>query len=180
MGKTAEQPAAPTCPYCGQLAHLVTGEVVYPHRPDLGHRYFWLCAPCEAWVGTHRGTQRALGQPAKKELRRARNALHEQVIDPIWKGAPDCGKYTFAPGDGKARKKILKVARPRVYRFLGHKLGLSDDEVHAGMFTIEQCRAARVALANVTYLEGRDWCKQNPGPKKLGKGPPTGAPIEEL
>lgn len=175
MVEHPERPTTPTCLYCGQLAQLVTGDAIYPHRPDLAHKYFWECAPCDAYVGCHAGTQRSLGVPARKELRRARNALHDQVIDPIWKSAPECGVYACAPGDERARKSIQRSAQPRVYRFLAHKLGLPLEETHVGMFTIEQCHAARTALEGVTYLEIRDWCKQQEdlAPEKRTVEPPV-------
>ena len=39
------------CPYCGKDAALVTGDKIYPHRPDLYDRNFWLCTACDAYVG---------------------------------------------------------------------------------------------------------------------------------
>ncbi|MDR0480872.1 MAG: DUF3268 family zinc-finger domain-containing protein [Gallionellaceae bacterium] len=41
------------CPYCDRDAQLVTGVTIYPHRDDLRRKHFWLCAPCNAYVGTH-------------------------------------------------------------------------------------------------------------------------------
>lgn len=154
-----DQPA-PVCPYCEQPAQLVTGETVYAHRPDLAHKYFWLCAPCGAYVGSHPGTRRPLGTPAKRDLRRAHERLHNEVINPLWLSAPDCGEYEFAQGDERARKRIHRSAQPRVYRFLAHKLGLPEAGTHVGMFTLEQCAAARAALKGVTYVEIRDWDKR--------------------
>ena len=43
-----------TCPYCSRRAMLVTGQVIYPHRPDLHDLNFWLCDHCKAYVGTHK------------------------------------------------------------------------------------------------------------------------------
>ena len=160
MTEGPDDPTPPVCPYCEQPAELVTGETVYAHRPDLAHKYFWLCAPCCAYVGSHPGTRRPLGTPAKRDLRRAREKLHDEVINPLWLSAPDCGEYEFAQDDERARKRIQRSAQPRVYRFLAHKLGLPQEETHVGMFTLEQCAAARAALQGVTYVEIRDWDKQ--------------------
>ncbi len=168
--------AAPTCPYCQQLASLVGGKVIYPHLPELAERWFWQCAPCGAWVGTHKGTQVSLGTPAKADLRRARNALHTQMLNPLWETAPDCGAYDYALGDARARKKIQRSAENRVYAFLADKLGLSREETHVGKFTIEQCGAARAALVGVSFLEIRDWYKQKLGP--VDTRPRTSAPQE--
>lgn len=161
MPTSPGEPPAPVCPYCGAAALLVTGEVLYPHRHDLAHRFFWQCTPCDAYVGTHDGTRNPLGTLANKELRRARMILHDRMIDPLWKGAPDCGAYDHEKSDKRAIKKIQRAARPRVYRFLAHELGISVEETHAGMFTIEQCRAAWQVLKGVTYLEIREWDRQH-------------------
>jgi hypothetical protein len=164
IGLEPEDPAAaPACPYCGQQARLVGGDVIYPHRPDLAEKWFWLCAPCDAYVGTHKGTQIPLGTPAKADLRCARSKLHDLMLDPLWKTAPDCGAYDDARDNPRARKHIQNSARHRVYAFLAHKLGLSVDETHTGMFTIEQCRAAWKALRRVSFLEIRDWYRQQHG-----------------
>ena len=44
------------CPYCHADAELVSGSVVYPHRPDLHQNQFWQCAPCNAYIRCHEGT----------------------------------------------------------------------------------------------------------------------------
>ncbi len=66
-------------------AALVTGEVVYPHRPDLAGKNFWRCPTCGAYVGCHPGSTRPLGNLPTPELRRARGHIHA-VLDPLWKG----------------------------------------------------------------------------------------------
>jgi len=152
---------APACTHCGQIAVLVTGETIYPHRPDLWERYFWQCTSCEAWVGTHKGTQRSLGFPANKELRRARTMLHERMVDPLWENAPYSGEYPDAQTtDARALKKIRKAALEHVYHFMAHKLGIPRDVTHIGMFTLEQCSAAWMALSGVPYREIRAWSKE--------------------
>ena len=134
--------------------------MIYPHRPDLAHKYFWQCAPCDAYVGTHDGTQHSLGTPANKELRRARNILHNQIVDPLWQTAPYAGVYDDAQGDKRAIKKIQRAAMGHVYRFLAHKLGLPVPVTHIGMFNLDQCRATWTALRRVPYSEIHDWNRQ--------------------
>lgn len=58
------------CPYCERHAELVGGEVIYPHRPDLGSKKFWLCTPCNAYVGCHAGDDgtRPLGRLTAADL----------------------------------------------------------------------------------------------------------------
>lgn len=74
------------CPYCKQSAELVTGRVVYPHRPDLAELRFWVCWPCKAWTGTHSNSRRYApkGRLATAELRRYRREAHE-AFDVLWK-----------------------------------------------------------------------------------------------
>ncbi len=184
-GASGEPP--PACSYCGQPARLVTGETIYPHLPRLADLHFWRCEPCDAYVGTHPGTRIPLGILANAELRRARKILHGQRLDPIWKNAPNCGAYEYDAGDERALKVIRASARRRVYAYLGHKLGLTIDETHAGMFTIEQCRAAWVALKGVTYADVRAWWKEQHGaaeePRRQHEPraapPPTGGPARK-
>jgi hypothetical protein len=80
------------------------------------------------------------------------------MIDPLWKSADRCGLYR--PEDEKARHKIRKAARGRVYGYLANKLGISRDDVHVGMFDIETCRRAWAALRGLTYPQIREWTKQ--------------------
>lgn len=42
------------CPYCGSKTEYVDGTVIYPHRPDLANRKFYICRPCNAYVGCHK------------------------------------------------------------------------------------------------------------------------------
>ena len=68
------------CPYCGQVAVLVDSSIVYGRSFGL----IYLCAPCDAYVGTHKGSPRhaPLGTLANKELREARLKAHE-ILDPL-------------------------------------------------------------------------------------------------
>lgn len=72
------------CPYCHADAELVSGSVVYPHRPDLHQNQFWQCAPCNAYIRCHEGTSLPAGTLANAELRKARIEVHE-IFDALWK-----------------------------------------------------------------------------------------------
>lgn len=111
----------PLCSYCGKFSRKVTGETVYPHRPDLSAKTFYQCVPCDAYVGTHPGTDIPLGRLANAELRRWKSLTH-LVFDPLWQSE----RYT----------------RKEAYTRLGILMGLVPDECHIGMFNIEQCRRA--------------------------------------
>ena len=41
------------CPYCDREPLLVKGDVIYPKRQDLVNNLYWLCKPCDAYVGCH-------------------------------------------------------------------------------------------------------------------------------
>jgi len=111
------------CPYCGQEAELVGGDVIYPYRPDLFAKRFWQCAPCHAYVGCHKDTGEPLGRLANAELRRAKMAAHA-AFDPLWRTFP---------------KKERNVRRKRAYAWLAKALGIPREECHIGMFDVDMC-----------------------------------------
>ncbi len=101
------------CNYCGRKANLLTGKELYPHRRDLWAKKFWVCKPCDAWVGCHDGTSKPLGILARREMRMARMEAHA-VFDPIWKtglmGRKDA--YTWL-----AKQLGIKVCECHISRF---------------------------------------------------------------
>lgn len=126
----------PKCNYCDRPARLTNGAKLYPNRPDVARRFFWVCEPCDAWVGCHAkgnfvpmgGGRRKysdgtlpLGNLANKELRTLRMQVHE-TMDRLWKS----GKHT----------------RLEVYTWLGEQLNRSPANCHIGMFDEETCRKA--------------------------------------
>ena len=102
------------CPYCLEPAKLVDSEVIY------GRSYgnSWLCVPCDAYVGCHKGTNKPLGRLANKDLRQAKMKAHI-AFDPLWKSK--------------------KMTRREAYIFLANKLGVETKDCHIGMFSIYQC-----------------------------------------
>ena len=128
----------PLCPYCGKKAALVTGETVYPHRPDLKEKRFWLCKPCDAWVGTHPNNKhyKPLGRLANKELRTLKIQAHA-AFDPLWKG--DCVRSERS------------MHRSQAYKWLAHHMGIHPSECHIGMFNEEQCRLA-IRICGITGI----------------------------
>lgn len=113
------------CDYCGNPAKLVTGEAIYPHRPDLYHLHFWQCEPCGAYVGCHKkeggngdGTK-PLGRLANAELRAAKQRAHA-AFDPIW--------------------RERRMRRHEAYGWLAAKLGISKADCHIGWMDDEQLR----------------------------------------
>lgn len=112
------------CPYCECEAELVTGRVIYPRRPDLRTLRFYLCNPCDAYVGCHRDKSRKhgwvpFGKLANAELRRARNAAHRE-FDSLWQSQ--------------------RMTRKEAYAWMASSMGITKKEAHIGDFTVEQCR----------------------------------------
>lgn len=71
------------CPYCNNKAEWVENKAIYGR--NYGKSYMmYLCKPCDAYVGCHNNTKKALGVMANKELREWRKKVHA-YIDPIWK-----------------------------------------------------------------------------------------------
>lgn len=121
------------CPYCGNVAVRVTGKEIYPHRPDLEERSFYLCKPCDAYVGTHKGTYRPLGRMANAELRKAKIAAHSK-FDLLWKS----GQFD----------------RTGAYAFMAKKLGLSMTECHIGMFDVAMNKRVEQVVDQYFNLSG--------------------------
>jgi hypothetical protein len=109
----------PICPYCNELAKLVTGKEIYPHRPDLHSLKIWECKSCEASVGTHKQSIGIpLGRLANKELKKAKMSAHA-AFDPLWKNG--------------------SMKRSDAYYWLSQKLGIHVKDCHIGMFDVDQC-----------------------------------------
>jgi hypothetical protein len=110
----------PICPYCSNQSVQVGGLKLYPHREDLASKTFYLCEPCDAFVGTHKGTNKPLGTLANKPLREIRKLAHA-TFDPLWKD----GQY----GRGEAYRRLAKA------------MGITREDCHIAMFSIEQCKS---------------------------------------
>jgi len=111
--------SAPVCPYCLSLAVLVGGDAVYPHRPDLHRKRFYLCRPCDAWVGCHPQTTVPLGRLANKELRGWKILAHAE-FDKLWKEG--------------------RMKRTAAYKLMQRLMGMTPDEAHIGLFSVDQCK----------------------------------------
>lgn len=118
----------PICYYCKKESILVFGNEIYPYRPDLFHKKFYLCKPCQAYVGCHPGTDSPLGIIANKELRTLKKIVHS-AFDPLW--------------------KTKKIRRSYAYQLLCEEMKINPSECHIGMFGIEQCKAAIIAVEKI-------------------------------
>lgn len=116
-----------SCPYCKAAAVVATGAVIYPHRPDLAAKRFWLCEPCDAYVGCHPDGA-PMGRLANAELRKAKMRAHA-AFDPIWK-------------DGGCTRGVA-------YSLLAEALGLSGAACHIGYFDVATCDRVVVAATSI-------------------------------
>jgi len=106
---------------------MVTGKTIYPRMPKLHGQFFYLCAPCDAYVGTHRSNQEPLGTLANKELRQLRMRCHD-LFDRLWRSG--------------------QMSRHDAYDWLRDKMNLSKDDAHIGKFNKELCLKL-ISLINI-------------------------------
>jgi hypothetical protein len=98
----------------------------------------YYCAPCQAWVGVHKGTNKALGRLANAELREWKKEAHK-YFDPLWQA--------------KIKQGYTKTqARRRAYKWLSQQMGIPVKETHIGMFDVDQCKQV-VEICKRYYLE---------------------------
>lgn len=119
------------CDYCGRGTELVGGDVIYPHRKDLARLKFYRCAPCDAYVGTHKGTVKPLGRVANATLRTLKQQAHV-AFDPMWRDS--------------------KMSRSEAYIWLASKLGIPRKKCHIGMFDEATCERV-IEVCNAEYFE---------------------------
>lgn len=124
-------PPPPVCPYCEKVAKLVPTDFV--HGTHMAYGEQWVCRPCDASVGCHKGTTRPKGSLANKALRQARIRAHG-ALDPLWK-----------PGGGMERREA--------YAWLAEHMGVDGKHCHIGMFDIDQC--SRVVMICDWWRDGR-------------------------
>jgi len=125
------------CNYCNQPAALVKSSAVYgPNSPSYG--YMWLCRPCSAYVGCHRGTTTALGSLANYADREWRKKAHA-AFDPIWLEMMHV-------------KRLRKhTARHAAYTWLAEQLGIDREACHMAYFNADECKR----VIAVCTLKGR-------------------------
>jgi len=118
------------CPYCSGKAVLTSSAEVYGGR-DYGPIY--LCRPCHAYVGCHKGTNRPLGRLADAELRDWKKRAHA-AFDPLWKQG--------------------YMERRGAYAWLGGALEKKKEDCHIGMFDVDTCKkAVEVCQERLAYLQ---------------------------
>lgn len=111
----------PICPYCNNPSIYTDSARVYSRSYGM----IYLCEPCEAWVGVHKGTDNPLGRLANDELRKAKIMAH-YYFDQLWRRKID---------QGFSKSKSRKLA----YGWLADKMGINIKKCHIGMFDVDQC-----------------------------------------
>lgn len=102
------------CPYCKGKTQLVDSKVIY----GTSFGMIYLCTPCRAYCGVHKGTEKSLGRLANGNLRKLKKEAHK-YFDVIWKD-----KHT---------------TRKQAYQYLSEHLGLPIEYTHIGMFSEKTC-----------------------------------------
>ncbi|WP_300700929.1 zinc-finger-containing protein [Bacteroides sp.] len=106
--------AGKICPYCGLPTEFTDSIVVY----GVSYGMIYLCRQCDAYVGVHKGTNKALGRLAQKSLRKLKHEAHE-YFDKIW---------------------MLKyMGRKDAYAWLSRILDIPAEYTHIGMFSEVTC-----------------------------------------
>lgn len=103
------------CPYCKKPSVFVDSKAIYGKSYGM---VYW-CKPCDAWVGVHKGTKKALGRLANIHLRYWKKEAHS-YFDKLWKS------------------KQLK--RGEAYKWLSEYLDIPIKYTHIGMFGPETCQ----------------------------------------
>lgn len=104
-----------TCPYCGNKTEYVDSSIIY----GKSYGMIYLCKPCDAYCGVHKGTNISLGRLANKELREFKKEAHK-YFDKIWQ---------------------LKIEeRSTAYKWLSEMLEIEKSQCHIGMFDEKQCK----------------------------------------
>jgi hypothetical protein len=115
------------CPYCGNNSEYIDSSFIY----GKSYGMIYICKPCDAYVGVHKGTDNALGRLSNKELREAKKEAHfyfDQIaktglINKIWK--------EFIPNLGN---------RNKAYLWLSKQMNIDKEFCHIGMFDVKQCK----------------------------------------
>ena len=107
------------CPYCGDYAKWCSSEEIYGRRYGKSYMCYY-CKKCDAYVGCHNNSKKALGTLANVGLREWRKKAHKR-FDPLWR-----------------RGKNKQNRRSKAYIWLSEQLGVPS--VHIGEANTETCQ----------------------------------------
>ncbi len=114
------------CPYCKSGTEYIDSAEVYN---GVSYGMIYMCRPCDAYTGVHKGTDTALGRLANAELRKWKKEAHKH-FDVIWKSG-----FTD---------------RKEAYKELGEHLNIPTEYIHIGMFGVETCK--KVVEWSIKYM----------------------------
>lgn len=103
------------CPYCKGKTEYVDSSCIYGKSFGM----IYLCKPCDAYCGVHKGTNNSLGRLANKELRQWKKEAHK-FFDLIWKEKHE--------------------SRGEAYKQLAKHLNIPSEYCHIGMFSVKTCQ----------------------------------------
>jgi hypothetical protein len=100
---------------------------MYPHRPDLYKKWFYVCSTHDTRVGCHPDSKDPLSlSMAGAELRQLRSQVHK-LFDPLWR-------------NGHFKK------RGKAYLWLATEMGIATKDCHVSYFNENQCHKAIAVL----------------------------------
>lgn len=117
------KPKKTSCPLHGQM-----------QRRETKYGALWACQAPGCTVKRW-GSSTSL--PGDDATRDARHAMHE-LFDPLWKQCD--GPFNPDSRAGKNRR------RKNAYRWLATEMKIQVSDMHFGMFTMEQCEAAKAIV----------------------------------
>ncbi|OQX08426.1 MAG: hypothetical protein BWK73_25495 [Thiothrix lacustris] len=124
-------PVPKTCNCCGSTSVSARkNSVVYRGKEYGAYPWIYLCEDCRAYVGIHRDTDIPLGTLADSRMRAARKRVKppfEQLFD----------------------SDAAKLSRAQAYAVLAEEMGIPASQCHFGMFTVDQCNQALVAVDRI-------------------------------
>lgn len=123
------------CPYCGKDSVFVDSKEIY----GKSYGMIYLCKPCDAYVGVHKNTDKALGRLANKELRGWKVQAHKS-FDHLW-------------------KQKLFESRRKAYEWLEEQMGIKKP--HIGEMDVEQCKEVIDLVLNYLYKIKQDYGNQD-------------------
>ena len=136
-------PLPKTCPYCNKKIVYVDSTEIY----GKSYGMVYMCRPCNAYVGVHKGTHYPLGSLANLELREKRKEAH-YYFDQLW-------RIPGLDGSKKAKKRLT------AYKWLAKQLYIAREKCHIGFFDISLCnktiQVSKDRLARINKANNREY-----------------------
>ena len=134
MEEKAERSLA--CCGCGTnvFARPALGTEIYPDRPDLAHKKFWVCDSCGNYVGSHMSSGEPLGCIPTQEIRKVRSAIHAR-LDSLWQSG--------------------RFSRIALYTAISKELGWEYHTAHVS--TVQQARRVQEIILQIA-MSGDKQC----------------------